>query len=45
MAKLNQYTVKKGKQCYMEGDYFIIHVETKDFYKDIADNVEKGFNT
>ena len=36
---------KKGKLCYMDTDSFIIHIKTKDFYKDIADDVEKRFDT
>ena len=33
------------KLCYMDTDSFIMHIETEDFYKDIADDVEKRFNT
>ena len=33
-----------AKLCYMDTDNFIIHIETEDFYKDIAD-VEKWFET
>ena len=36
---------KKAKLCYMDTDSFIIHIKTKDFYKDIADDVEKRFDT
>ena len=32
------------KLCYMDTDSFILHVKTEDFYKDIADDVEKRFN-
>ena len=28
--------------CYMDTDSFIMHIETEDFYKDIADYVEKS---
>ena len=35
---------KKAKPCYMDTDSFIIHIKTKDFYKDIADDVEKRFD-
>ena len=35
---------KKTKLCYMDTDSFIIHIKTKDFYEDIADNVEKRFD-
>ena len=33
------------KLCYMDTDSFIMHIKTEDFYKDIADDVEKGFDT
>ena len=36
---------KNAKLCYMDTDSFIIHTKTEDFYKDIADNVEKRFET
>ena len=29
------------KLCYMDTDSFIMHIKTEDFYKDIANNVEK----
>ena len=32
------------KICYMDTDSFIIHIKTKDFYKDIADDVKKRFD-
>ena len=31
--------------CYMDTDSLIYSIETKDFYKDIADDVEARFNT
>ena len=31
--------------CYMDTDSFIIHIKTEDFYKDIANDVEKRFDT
>ena len=31
--------------CYADTDSFIKHIKTKDFYKDIADDVEKRFDT
>ena len=37
--------VKRAKLCYMGTDSFIIHIKTKDFFKDIADDVEKRFDT
>ena len=33
------------KLCYMDTDSFIFHVETEDFYEDIANDVEKRFDT
>ena len=33
------------KLCYMDTGSFITHIKTKDFYKDIADDVEKIFET
>ena len=29
----------------MDTDSFVIHVKTEDFYKDIADDVDKWFDT
>ena len=34
-----------AKLCYMDTDRFIIHFKTEDFYEDIADDVEKRFDT
>ena len=34
-----------ARLCYMDTDSFIIYIETEDFYKDIADDVEKWFDT
>ena len=31
--------------CYMDTDNFIMHIKTEDFYKDIADDVEKKYDT
>ena len=33
------------KLCYMDTDSFIMHIKTEYFYKDIADDVEKRFDT
>ena len=33
------------KVCYMNTNSFIAHVKTDDIYKDIAEDVEKRFNT
>ena len=35
----------KAKLCYMDTDSFIIHIKTEDFYEDIADDVNKWFDT
>ena len=35
----------KVKLCYMDTDSFIIHIRTKDFDEDIANDVEKWFDT
>ena len=44
-----QYIILKylcnAKLCYMDRDSFIVHIKTKDVYEDIADNVEKRFDT
>ena len=34
-----------AKLCYMDTDSFIIHIKTEDFYKDIADDVKKRYDT
>ena len=34
----------KVKFCYMDTDSFVCEIETEDFYRDIANNVEKTFN-
>ena len=34
-----------AKLCYIDTDSFIIHIKTEDFYKDIADYVEKRYDT
>ena len=31
--------------CYMDTDSFVYHIKTEDFYKDIAGDVEKRFDT
>ena len=35
----------RAKLCYMDTDSFIIHIETEDFYRNIADDVERWFDT
>ena len=34
-----------AKLYYMDTDSFIIHIKSRDFYKDIADDVKKWFGT
>ena len=31
--------------CYMDTDSFVINIKTKDFYKDIAENIKERFDT
>ena len=33
------------KLCYMDADSFVMNIKTSDFYKDIANDVEKRFDT
>ena len=35
----------KVKLCYMDTDSFIIHIETDDFFEDIADDVDEWYDT
>ena len=35
----------RTKLCYMDADSFVIHIKTEDFYKDIANDIEKQFDT
>ena len=35
----------KARLCYMDTDSFIMHIKTEDFYKDIANDVERLFDT
>ena len=34
-----------AKLCYMDTDSFIINIKTEDFYEEIANDVEKRFDT
>ena len=36
---------EKAKLCYMDTDSFIIHIKTEDFYKDIARDINKWYDT
>ena len=31
--------------CYMDTDSFVVNIKTKDFYRDIAENVKERFDT
>ena len=33
------------KLCYVDTDSFIMHIKTEDFYEDIANDIEKEFDT
>ena len=35
----------KSRLCYMDTDSFVIYIKTEDFYKDIANDVERWFDT
>ena len=35
----------KARLCYMDTDSFVVNIKTKDFYKDIAENVKERFDT
>ena len=35
----------KARSCYMDTDSFVVNMKTKDFYKDIAENVKERFDT
>ena len=35
----------RAKLCYTDTDSFIIHIKAEDFYRDIADDVKKWFDT
>ena len=35
----------KARLCYMETDSFVVNIKTKDFYKDISQDVNKRFDT
>ena len=35
----------KAKMCYMDTDSFVYEIEMEDFYRDIAKDVEKRFDT
>ena len=35
----------KAKLCYTDTDSFVVYIETEEFYKDIANDVERWFDT
>ena len=35
----------KARLCYMNTDSFVMYIKTEDFYKDIASDVERWFDT
>ena len=35
----------RGKLCYMDTDSFVIYKKTEDFYKDIANDIGRQFDT
>ena len=35
----------KARLCYMDTDSFVVNMKTKDFYKDIVENVKERFDT
>ena len=36
--------MKKNQTCCINTDSFIVYIKTDDIYKDIAEDVETGFN-
>ena len=40
-----KYGLEKLKLCYMDTDSLVYDIKTEDFYEDIANNVEKRFDT
>ena len=35
----------KARLCYMDTDSFVMYIKTEDFFKDIAGDVERWFDT
>ena len=35
----------KARLCYMDKDSFVMYIKTENFYKDVADDVERWFDT
>ena len=36
---------EKARLCYTDTDSFVSHIKTEEWYKDIADDVDKRFDT
>ena len=36
---------KRKEDCYMDTDSFVLYIKTQDFYKDIAGDVGRWFDT
>ena len=36
---------EKANLCYMDTDSFIVYIKTNDIYKDIAEDIDTGFDT
>ena len=45
MITWNRNIKDKAKLCYTDTDSFIFHIKTEDFYKGIANDVKKWFDT
>ena len=42
---MNFGNIRVEQNCYMVTDSFLIYIKTEDFYKGIANNVKKWFDT
>ena len=45
MSEISKTLMYEFWYDYMDTDSFIMHIKTEDFYKDIANDVEKRFDT
>ena len=36
---------EKARLCYMDTDSFVMDIKTDDFYNDVSNDVDKGFDT
>ena len=39
------YVQEETKPCYMDTESYVIYIKTEDFYEDIANDIEKWFDT